>query len=110
MSNNNFLGNLLRHFREFNNLTLHELSLLIDIDSTLISKFENGSRVPTMEQIQKYAFGFNIRIENLVALLKAQAIIRKYGLNITTLQAANILLSINEEKDSFDVNKYIQKK
>lgn len=57
---------LLKNAREQKNLKTRELAQLIGIDQALISKFENGSRKPTKEQIKKLSEVLAIDYETLL--------------------------------------------
>ena len=57
---------LLKNAREQKNLKTRELAQLIGIDQALISKFENGSRKPTKEQVKKLAEVLEIDYETLL--------------------------------------------
>jgi Fic family protein/DNA-binding Xre family transcriptional regulator len=57
---------LLKNAREQKNLKTRELAQLIGIDQALISKFENGSRKPTKEQVKKLSEVLEIDYETLI--------------------------------------------
>jgi len=60
------VNTLLKNARKQKNLKTRELAQLIGIDQALISKFENGSRKPTKEQIKKLAEILEINYEILL--------------------------------------------
>lgn len=99
LTSKNLLGKVLRSYREDLNLTLHEMAVLIDIDSTLINKFENGSRIPTKSRLLSYSNKLSLDIEDLIVLQKTQLIINKFGINSTTLKAIENLLILANEKE-----------
>ena len=47
------MKNLIKNAREQKGFKTRELAHLMKIDQALISKFENGSRKPTREQVMK---------------------------------------------------------
>lgn len=49
------LGETLKNAREHKKLILRKVAAEVDIDQSLISKFEKNDRKPTMEQIKKLA-------------------------------------------------------
>lgn len=49
------LGETLKCARENKNLILRKVAAAVDIDQSLISKFEKNDRKPTMEQIKRLA-------------------------------------------------------
>jgi Fic family protein/DNA-binding XRE family transcriptional regulator len=62
---------ILKTAREQKNIKTRELAQLLGIDQALISKFENGSRKPTRDQITKLASVLEINYEELmIAWLK----------------------------------------
>lgn len=62
---------ILKTAREQKNIKTRELAQLLGIDQALISKFENGSRKPTRDQIAKLATVLEINYEKLmIAWLK----------------------------------------
>ena len=62
---------ILKTAREQKNIKTRELAQLLGIDQALISKFENGSRKPTRDQIVKLASVLEINFEKLmIAWLK----------------------------------------
>jgi Fic family protein/DNA-binding XRE family transcriptional regulator len=62
---------LIKNAREQKNLKTREVAQMLGIDQALVSKFENGARKPTREQITKLATILDIDFETiLVAWLK----------------------------------------
>ena len=57
---------ILKTAREQKNIKTRELAQLLGIDQALISKFENGSRKPTRDQITKLASVLEINYEELM--------------------------------------------
>ena len=49
------LGETLKNAREYKKLILRKVAAEVDIDQSLISKFEKNDRKPTMEQIKRLA-------------------------------------------------------
>ena len=67
----NLLKTLLKTAREKKGFKTREVSNLLGIDQALISKFENGQRMPTKKQIAQLAQLFEIDYEKLmIAWLK----------------------------------------
>ena len=60
------LKTILKTAREQKNIKTRELAQLLGIDQALISKFENGSRKPTRDQITKLASALEINYEELM--------------------------------------------
>ena len=57
---------ILKTAREQKNIKTRELAQLLGIDQALVSKFENGSRKPTRDQIVKLASVLEINFEKLL--------------------------------------------
>ena len=74
--------------------TLHEVAISTNIDATLLSKIERGSRCATDAQLYKLARFFNTPLDNLKSKAIAEKIIKNYGLNETTI---NALYLVQEE-------------
>ncbi|MFN8116991.1 MAG: helix-turn-helix transcriptional regulator [Bacteroidia bacterium] len=85
------LGQYLRQLRKEKGETLHQVSKGTDIDSPLLSKIERGERLPTSEQIKKFAKHFKTAENTLRVKLTAEKILREYGANEVTLDALRIV-------------------
>ena len=68
------MKNLLKNAREQKNLKTREAAKLLEIDQALVSKFENGSRKPTREQIPKLASILEIDYETKLILCKQASV------------------------------------
>ncbi len=60
------LGEKLKEYRESKGLILRKAAALLDIDQSLISKFEKNERKPTEEQINRIAEFYNIPINEIM--------------------------------------------
>ena len=60
------LGEKLREYRESKGLILRKAAALLDIDQSLISKFEKNERKPTEEQIHRISEFYNIPTHELM--------------------------------------------
>jgi len=60
------LGQKLKEARNSKNLILRKAAALLDIDQSLISKFEKNERRPTEEQIARLAIFYNIPVKELM--------------------------------------------
>jgi len=58
-------GELIKHVREKKKLTGVEASRLLDIDSSLLNRFESGNRLPTKEQLKKLSKVYKITLKEL---------------------------------------------
>jgi len=59
-------GEIIKTRREEHNLLLRQVSALINIDQSIISKFELGLRKPSREQVLKFAEIYNIPENDLI--------------------------------------------
>ena len=60
------LGSVLKHIRVFNKNTQLELAENLDISRSYISEIESGSKIPTIELLQKYSDNFNIPLSTIM--------------------------------------------
>lgn len=115
------MKNLLKNAREQKGIKTRELAQMMQIDQALISKFENGTRKPTREQVKKLAQALSIDFDTLmIAWLKekilyeigsddlsmrAMAMVREEIENNYTLQKSSISKSLQTVLDEIDVLK-----
>jgi transcriptional regulator with XRE-family HTH domain len=81
------IGLYIKYLLTEQNKTLHQVAVYTNIDATLLSKIEWGSRFATDEQLSKLAQFFDVPLENLRSKAIAEKIIKEYGLNETTVNA-----------------------
>ena len=94
---------LLKNAREQKNIKTRELAQLIGIDQALISKFENGSRKPTRDQVAKLAQVLEIDYETLMVLWLKERILYEIGDDNLALRAMTMVSEAIE-------NSYISQK
>lgn len=68
------LGDYIKSEREKKGLLMRELAAHIDVDTSMISKVENGYRIPTKEQVEKMAKALELDAWNLLNLWYAEKI------------------------------------
>ena len=85
---------LLKNGREQQGLKTRELAQLMGIDQALVSKFENGSRKPTKEQVIKLAAILEIDYETIMITWLKEKIIHELGDEKLALEA---LIEAQEE-------------
>ena len=85
---------LLKNGREKKQLKTRELAQLLGIDQALVSKFENGSRKPTKEQVTKLAAILDIDYETIMITWLKEKIIYEVGDETLALPA---LIEAQEE-------------
>src|SRR5574343_181562 len=91
---------LLKNEREKKGIKTRELAQLLGIDQALVSKFENGSRKPTREQISKLATALDINFEELMIAWLKEKILYEIGTDDLALKA--MLLAEEEIKYKLD--------
>lgn len=94
---------LLKNAREKKGLKTREVAQLLGIDQALISKFENGTRKPTKDQVIKLASLLEIDFETLMVAWLKEKILYEIGQDDFALKAMNM---VREEME----NKYVIKK
>ena len=82
---------LLKNAREQKGLKTREVAQFLGIDQALISKFENGSRKPTKDQVIKLASLLGIDFETLMVAWLKEKIIYEIGQDEFALKAMNML-------------------
>lgn len=68
------LGELLKEKRQESGLILRKVAALVDIDQSLISKFEKNERLPTKQQIIRLADFYQLDTKDLLIKWYAQKI------------------------------------
>ena len=86
------LGQYLRELRKDKLQTLHQVSKGTDIDSPLLSKLERGERLPTVDQVKKLSRHYKVSESELKIMATAEKIIKEYGVNDMTYDAANLVM------------------
>ncbi len=69
------VGNILKEIREMNNFSLQDVTRVTRINYTLLSRIENGKRLPTKEQIKKLASFYKYNEKELITHLISDKII-----------------------------------
>ena len=82
---------LLKNAREQKGLKTREVAQLLGIDQALISKFENGSRKPTKDQVMKLASLLEIDFETLMVAWLKEKILYEIGQDEFALKAVNMV-------------------
>lgn len=82
---------LLKNARDQKGLKTREVAQLLGIDQALISKFENGSRKPTKDQVIKLASLLGIDFETLMVAWLKEKIIYEIGQDEFALKAMNMV-------------------
>ncbi len=88
------LGSLIKNEREKKDLLMRQLASIIDVDTSMISKIENGYRNPTKEQINKIASA--LEIDNKMLL--------------STWYAEKIYQDIRDEDKALEILKLVEKR
>lgn len=91
------LGETLKCARKEKNLILRKVAAEVDIDQSLISKFEKNERKPTMEQIVKLAnfYGFS------ESELKINWYSEKIADKLKYTESTSEILKVAEEKINY---------
>ena len=88
------LSEILKSAREEKKFILRKVAFELDIDQSLISKFEKGERKPTKEQLIKLAEFYNLSTQELLINWFADKIIYE----LKDIDYANDILMVAEEK------------
>lgn len=82
---------LLKNARVQKGLKTREVAHLLEIDQALISKFENGLRKPTKEQVVKFASLLEIDFETLMVAWLKEKILNEIGQDEFAIKAMNLV-------------------
>lgn len=85
------IGLYIKKIRTEKEMTLHQVAVGTNIDATIISKIERSERIPTDEQLNKFALFFKIPYEIILQKAIAEKIIKEYGINENTYNAIQIV-------------------
>lgn len=99
---------LLKNAREQKGLKTREVAQLLGIDQALISKFENGSRKPTKDQVVKLASLLGIDFEMLMVAWLKEKILNEIGQDEFALKAMNMVRE-EIENSYVDIKKSLSK-
>jgi len=91
----NRFGNYIRELRINKNLTLARLASMLDIDSTNLSKVENGKRFLDEEKLIKLCEIFSLDIDEIKKEILSEKIAKKvydsnYGVDVLKLAESKI--------------------
>ncbi len=62
------VGKRLKELREKNKLTQEELGKILNLNKSTISHYENDSRTPDLEKLERFANFYNVDINYIVGL------------------------------------------
>lgn len=94
------LGQQLKEARESKGLILRKAAAFLDIDQSLISKFEKGQRQPTKQQLSKFSSFYKIPIE----ILMTEWLAEKFFEKINEYNLSSNVLQVTEEKLKYKNN------
>ena len=93
------MKDLLKNAREIKGLKTRELAQLLNIDQALISKYENGTRKPTKEQVIKLSQVLNIDYETLMIAWLKEKILYEIGNDDLAIKA---MYMVQEERVEYE--------
>jgi HTH-type transcriptional regulator, competence development regulator len=73
------LGALFRRMREEKGLLIRQVAAVTELDQAIISRIENGDRIPTKEQVMKLAGLYNLDVKETMSAWLAERMVRDYG-------------------------------
>ena len=91
------LGNILKVAREEKEMILRKVSAEVDIDQSLISKFEKNERKPTKEQLIRLAEFYNLSETELIINWYSE----KIADDLKYTQKTTEILRVAEEKINY---------
>ena len=94
------MKDLLKNAREIKGLKTRELAQLLNIDQALISKYENGTRKPTKEQVIKLSQVLNIDYETLMVAWLKEKILYEIGNDDLAIKA---MYMVQDERVEYEL-------
>ena len=91
------LGNILKVAREEKEMILRKVSAEVDIDQSLISKFEKNERKPSKEQLIRLAKFYNLPEQELIINWYSE----KIAEDLKYTQETTEILRVAEEKINY---------
>jgi HTH-type transcriptional regulator, competence development regulator len=73
------IGLLFRRKREEKGLLIRQVAAVTELDQAIISRIENGDRIPTREQVMKLAGLYNLDTKEIMSAWLAEKMVRDYG-------------------------------
>lgn len=73
------IGLLFRRMREEKGLLIRQVAAVTELDQAIISRIENGDRIPTKEQVMKLAGLYNLDTNEIMSAWLAEKMVRDYG-------------------------------
>jgi HTH-type transcriptional regulator, competence development regulator len=73
------IGLLFRRKREEKGLLIRQVAAVTELDQAIISRIENGDRIPTKEQVMKLAGLYNLDTKEIMSAWLAEKMVRDYG-------------------------------
>lgn len=90
-------SSIIRKARENKGWLLRQAAAKIDIDQSLLSKFETGDRRPTREQVEKFSTVYEIELNSLLISWLSDKIVYEISSEENAIQ----ILKVAEEKIIF---------
>lgn len=94
------IGILLKTARVKQGLKVKDVAQNLNIDSSLISRFESGARLPSQKQVVLLAKHLNILLKDLMVAFLSQQLVKQYGTSdffIDALHAAEVVVKYNQQ-------------
>lgn len=91
------LGDTLKCAREKKKLILRKVAAEVDIDQSLISKFEKNERKPTKEQLIRLAYFYNLSQKDLIISWYSE----KIAEDLKYTESTKEILKVAEEKINY---------
>ena len=98
------LSVLFRQKREEKGLLIRQVAAVTELDQAIISRIENGDRLPTKEQVIKLAGLYGLDVRETLAAWLSERMIKDYGDEPAAPEAfrfahRQMLINLRESKD-----------
>lgn len=94
------LGNIIRSLRIKENLTQEELAKIIKVSRSTMGSYEQGTRDPTIETLERFADYFNVDMNYLTGTVSEE-----YYLDLKSRQVAQEIFVNKELRALFDASR-----
>jgi transcriptional regulator with XRE-family HTH domain len=73
------LGAIFRQKREEKGLLIRQVAAVTELDQAIVSRIENSDRLPTREQVIKFAGLYGLDLKETISTWLAEKMVREYG-------------------------------
>lgn len=91
-------GSVIKSLRIKHGLLLRQVAAVVEVDTSMVSKFEKGDRFPTKEQVEKMALLFNESPHSLYICCLSSKLVNEIGDEKIIQEVLETALTITKRK------------